>query len=481
MNKRGFNIFWLLLLVPIFFLTAVFAASYYLYKEVTPEKFLNLLQSDLAKKDFKIENQELVNDAPTLLGFVRPVTYLILFQNNTELRPSGGFIGSYALVTIDKGKMELLAVDGTENLDRNTPNSWRPEPPAPIKDNLKVDRWYFRDSNWSPDFSVSAKKALELYKGEEGLAADKIDAVISITPTVLEEVLKRIGPIVIQGLEFKADNVTEKLEYEVEYGYDKKGVDFKDRKQIIKSFMLELINRLKFDAFLNYKSYLSLTENLINQKQIVFYALDEKLQAELSKNGWSGEVINTEGDYLLWVDANMASLKTDLVIERNLTYSIVKQTNGRYLAKAEMLYKHNGKFDWRTTRYRTYARIFVPIGSELVSTKGAMKTDRSSLPGKVDQGSELNKQWFGGFISIEPGQKKNLSFSYYLPEVLTEKIDNGLYTLYVQKQLGIISSGLTLDLNFGKTIVTSTPVSDDSTVFKFEADLNLDKQVTIKF
>ena len=78
-----------------------------------------------------------------------------------------------------------------------------------------------------------------------------------------------------------------------------------------------------------------------------------------------------------------------------------------------------------------------------------MKLDRTAGVGEVDQGEELGKKWFGAFIAIEPGQTGRLSFSYLLPNTMSEKIKNGSYTLFVQKQLGLPEMGLTLWLDFG--------------------------------
>lgn len=481
-KHKGFKIIIAILIGLAVLLFAVTVGGYFWVKNLSPEKMLGLLQSDIVKQQVRPDDRGIFDVVPRLLGFTNPITYLVLFENNTELRPGGGFIGSYAVVQIDKGKMNILAIDGTENLDRSAPTDWLPVAPAPITNNLKTSRWYFRDSNWSPDFAVDAQKAVELYKGEKGVGAENINVVVAITPTVIEEILMLVGPITIQGTEFKAENVTEKLEYEVEYAFDKKGVDFKDRKQVLKPFMLELISRLEKNVFFNFNNYLNIFSSLSAQKQIMFYSFEPQIQKLVSQKGWNGEVASTTGDYLLWVDANLAALKTDYAIKRTLNYFLEKQTDGRLLAVASMNYVHTGKFDWRTTRYRTYARIFVPLGSELVSTTGAMKSDRTTAPGIIDQGQELEKQWFGTFIAIEPGQTKSLVFKYYLPLSIQQQIDNGLYTLFVQKQLGTIASGLTLNQNFGKNISTSTPSGEaSSTIYQYQGDLRLDRKFSINF
>ncbi len=465
-------------LIIVIVLVALGYFGYQWAKNLSVEDFLDL---SFVKEKIGDENQDLFQTVPRLLGFTKPMTYLLLFENNTELRPGGGFIGSYALVTVNKGNTEIIKFEGTENFDRNIPEDWRPSPPAPLKEHLGVSQWFFRDANWSPDFSVSAAKALELYIGQGGEKADEINAVIAITPTVLEEIVGLTGPMTVEGIKFTAENFTETLEYEVEYDYENKGKEFSERKSIMEPLMMKIMSMLKGDFILHFNEYLDLFASLAEEKQIMIYIVDGTLESIIEERGWSGEMTETTGDYLLWVDANLAALKTDYALDRELTYSISKNEAGEYLATAEMKYIHNGSFDWRTSRYRTYTRIFVPQGSELISVDGAMKWDRTTAPGAVDEGVELDRQWFGTFISIEPGKTGNLSFTYKLPEDLF----SDEYSLFVQKPLGTLNHKLTLDLNFGTNITTAKPAEEKENfgdkVYSYESDLRIDREFSISF
>lgn len=471
------------------FLIILFSIGFLGYrglKYFPPEKIFNsTFVQDRVIKPVGGENSGLINLAPRLLGFTKPITYLVLLENNTELRPAGGFIGTYAVIEVNKGKINIIKVEGTEIIDRNTPEDWRPTPPMILKKHLGVDRWYFRDANWSPDFGESAKKALELYKGEGGVKADNINAIIAITPTVVEELMMIVGPVEVQDVEFTAENVTEKLEYEVEYGYEDKDIHVLERKQIIEPFMKELIKRLTSGALFNINNYLDLFSRLAMERQIFLYSLDEELQKFIVNEKLSGQIVQTDGDYLLWVDANLAALKTDVAIERKLNYSFYQDENGKILATAEMTYDHKGSFDWRTSRYRTYARLFVPFGSELISVDGAMKWDRTSAPGEVHQGTELNKTWFGSFIAIEPGKTDKLSFTYYLPDQIGQQIKDGMYTLFVQKQLGTIDTSLTLGLDFGTNITVAKPAEEEGDYgddrYNLITNLRVDREFTVSF
>lgn len=402
------------------------------------------------------EHKDIVSLVPTFLGFDEPQTYLLLFLNNTEIRPGGGFIGVYATLRVSEGHVETLAVDGTEVLDRNAPADWKITPPQPLKEQLGVDRWYFRDSNWSPDFAVSAQKALEFYTAEGGIGAQEVDGVIGVTPTVLEELLRVTGPITVQNVQFTADNVVEKLEHEVEYNYVNKGIARENRKQIIDPMMHELIARIRKDILFKSDEYRQYAENLMDEKHIMIWHKDSELQNALEREGWAGRVINTNQDYLMYVDANLAALKTDHAMERALTYSFEKEGND-IIANVTMQYKNKGVFDWRTTRYRTYARVFAPLGSQLIEVKGAMKNNKQEDNMAFDSGEELGKTWFGAFIVIEPGKEKTLTFRYKLPTSLAASLQNGEYHLLYQKQPGIPESRLTLDLNFDKNIQSASP------------------------
>ncbi|MEK7680848.1 MAG: DUF4012 domain-containing protein [Patescibacteria group bacterium] len=390
------------------------------------------------------------------LGFNSPKTYLLLFLNNTEIRPGGGFIGAYAVVRVDKGTPEILKVEGTEILDNNSPD-FTSMAPEPLKKYLGIKKWKFRDSNWSPDFASSSKVSLDFFRKEGGVAANEINAVIGFTPTLLEEVLKISGSIKVNGEVFTPENFVQKLEYEVEYGYVDKGLEFSDRKKILQDLTHALAARLRTDVFLRWSNYWALAERMLAEKQVLAFSEFAEAQNILNSKGWSGEMKASAGDYILWADANLAALKTDRVISRTLSYSTSKDKNGKYVGVVKMKYVHNGKFDDFTTRYRTYGRIYLPIGSEFISVNGSMKGDKSKEPGVVDRGIENGRQWFGAFISIEPGKTGELAWQFYLSPQVASLIKDGDYELYVQKQAGALNNKLTLDLNFDKNVLFASP------------------------
>ncbi len=420
------------------------------------------------------------------LGFEKPQTYLVLFLNNTEIRPGGGFIGAYGVVRVDKGIPEILKVEGTEILDNNANPNLLPTPPKALEEYLGIKKWAFRDSNWSPDFVLSSIQSLDLFKKENGISANEISGVIGITPTLMEEILKISGPIVIDGQEFNSQNFTEKLEYEVEFGFNDKGLDFDQRKKILVDLSHVVLAKMKTDIFKQWPKYFALSQRMFSEKHILAYSTNPEMQKVLIARGWAGEVKNSVGDYVLWADANLGALKTDKVMDKEITYSFAPTGTDRYVGTIKMKYNNTGSFTKFTTRYRTYARLFLPFGTEFISVAGSMKADKSKEPAPVDRGIEKEKQWFGTFISIEPGQTKELIWQFYLSPSIVSQIKNGSYNLYAQKELGTVGDKLTLDFNFAKNITFANPSEDVKFIgdqkYNYKTDLRVDRnfQVNLK-
>lgn len=451
----------------------------------------SLLQTDfvqnLIKQKVGEENMGMVDLAPHVLGFSKPRTMLILFLNDTEIRPGGGFIGSYATVRLDKGKMNVLKVEGTEVIDNASDRSLLLDPPQILKDQLKVQKWFLRDSNWSADFALNAERALDFYTREKGIAAADIDTVVGITTDVLEILLKQTGPVTVDGITFTSENVIETLEHEVEYGFADRDIPFKERKKILEPLMHEILNKLGGDAFSNPDKYFDLVKEMGEEKDVMVYSRDTEFQKAIEGLNFDGKQDVVQGDYVMWVDANMAALKTDHAIERSLTRTLTPQDEGSFIGASTMKYVHKGTYDWRTSRYRDYARIYVPKGSELtsVSIVDSDGTGTSTQSDKIEKGIEGEYAWFGVFFVVEPGHTKEVSFIYNVSPVVKAQIENGTYTLFVQKQAGTQSPALTLDLGFGKTITSATPGEAEEkwgdARYSLETNLKTDKKFEVKF
>lgn len=429
---------------------------------------------------------------PDVAGFEEPKQFLVLFLNNAELRPGGGFIGVYATLYVDGGEIIGFATEDTVVLDESVRDLVEELPPQAFVDYLGVDKWFFRDSAWSPDFSVTAEKSLELLRSEQALAGRSVidyDGVIALTPTFASDLLDIVGEIAISDEVYTSENLRNLLQYQVLYEFEQEGIPRSERKDIVGELSSVVLERLFSLPLSDWLDVIELTRMHADEKQVFMYSENIESQSVLEGKNWSGIVPKTDGDILLFADANMASLKSDPSVDRSIEYTVEENESREYIATARIDYIHNGTFDWRTTRYRTYVRVYVPLGSELISSSGSLVNDILSnpglLPGDVVVGEELGYSTFGAFTSIEPGNEGFLEFTYKLPVSIVEMIENGTYTLNVVKQPGAANYPLTLRLDFDKPLASASPSEDSrdfgDDIYSLNTILSQDQMFTIRF
>lgn len=421
---------------------------------------------------------------PAFVGYPEPSTNLFLYQNNNELRPSGGFIGAYGLMEVDNGAITALRTDDVYRLDTATPkDAVLPVAPVPIKKYLGVKKFYFRDANWSPDFPTSAATLLDLYH-REAPSAREPRAIVAITPTLLERIMTLTGPITVDGITFTPEHVTDTLEYEVEQGFAERHIALEDRKVIVGKLMDEVVARLHHLPREQTPALLDIIGTALAEKHIMLYHTDPLVQQEIQTRGWGGAFPRVpDVHFLSVIDANLGSLKTDQVMERSVAYR-VNFKGMRPRATVTLTYRNLGQFTWKTTRYQTYVRVYAPEGSTLVEAVGLMDRSRSKKQGVADTLHELGYAVFGGFTAVEPGEERSIRFTYDLPESFALRTGNE-HRLLVAKQPGTIAVPLTVRLDFDKNVVRATPGEDHrdwgDARYELTTDLRVDREFNISF
>ncbi|MFH1744963.1 MAG: DUF4012 domain-containing protein [bacterium] len=409
-------------------------------------------------RDFLSKAIPLCQLSSPLFGYPDKSSFLVILQNSDELRPTGGFIGTYGILETFNGDTVRFETHDVYHLDMPVKDVFSVAPPAPLEKYLGIKKWYMRDANWSPDWPESAQKIEWFYHGEDDLLpeknkinnfSDQFDGVIAITPQLVTELLAYIGPITIDGQVYDKDNFVDLLQYKVERGYVQLGVSSWQRKEVVGEIVNELkvkiLNRKVEDFF----EIFDIIDSNLARKNILIYFHDPEYQKLAEEKGFAGEIKETDGDYLMVVDANMAALKTDAVIKRSIDYKVRQGASGLF-ADLSVNYAHFGKFDWKTTRYRTYTRVYVPLGSKLISA-GGMSDD------EVEQYDENGKTVFAVFLSIEPGKIGNLHFLYQLPANVENNAKQGNYNLFVQKQPGNDIGSLNVDLKLINNVESYQP------------------------
>ncbi len=351
-------------------------------------------------------------------------TFLILFQNNLELRPGGGFIGSFGILKVRDGKIMHFAVHDTGNFDGRIPDTVAP--PYPMQETLKIPSWKLRDSNYSPDFPENARWAETFYQMGQG--EERFDGVVAVTTNVLTSFLKITGPVEVAGFpgEYGADNAILDLEYQVEQGYLKQNIAFGERKSVMGMLGLEILQRVKaLSLSKKYDLFRTVLEDL-HRKDIQLLFKDETLQGDVAVAHWDGVMDSTwKDDYLFLVDANLNSFKSDYFVKRSYRY-VIDLSAEVPKALLSVTYQHTAKTkDWFTKDYQTYLRVYVPKGSFLIQ---ATNTAQDPVFGEF-----MNKKYFGALIHVPLGSEKTVTFEYTLPS----DIERTWYDLKIEKQAGL--------------------------------------------
>lgn len=441
-----------------------------------------------------------IDDAVSLIEIILPLvgypeerTYLVLLQNADELRPGGGFIGNVGEVKVDAADFEQIEFKDVYAVDDPVAATWDEVPPANITKHLRVPAWFLRDANWSPDFPTSALTVMDFYEREtfEGTGNSvRLDSVVALEPAFFEDLLRLTGPITVEGKTFNAENFFSQLQYDVEIGFLSEGIPVPQRKEVVAKVGDELLSKLTNQPASRWPEIAATVTKALERKDIMIYSRDATLQTVLDARDWSGRVESADGDYLMVVDANLAALKTDGQMTKQIFYSVDLTDRNNPTATVRLRYTNNTqRIDWRYTRYRSYTRIYVPEGSELISSSGAMAGDLTQtggvfVRGDVDVMRDLGKTVFGAFWSIEPRRTGELSFTYRLPPRVADQLMQEKYNLLVQKQPGA-ETELTLDLSFGKKLRQATPPEAETAFgderYQANFDLLMDTPVSISF
>lgn len=420
-----------------------------------------ILGANVAGKDGK----QALEMAPDALGVNGEKNYLLLFQNDKEIRPTGGFITAYATLKVNKGKVSTTASDDIYRLDEKLLDVCKRKicpltPPAPIVKYLpevtgkERSAWSMRDSNMSPDIPTSAKQFEDMYKlFGEGLP---FDGIIFIDSQVVEELIDITGPIDVFGTTYSSEidkrcncpNVIYELESYAEIAA--KGT--KDRKAVLGVLMQQILGRAISSDVEKMPSLMEAIVNLANDKHIIFYMHDSNLQNALSKLNWTGEIKSCGGDYLHINDSNFAGGKSNLYVNQTVTQDITVQRDGTVKKKLTINYENPQGFGtWLNGINRDYVRIYVPKGSKLISSKGSEVA--------VSTTEDLGKTVFEAFITVRPQNSRKLEVEF------TEPYNpKGKYDLMVQKQPGAKDFKYKINLN-GKKVADFVLKSDKTFQF----------------
>lgn len=402
-------------------------------------------------------SEPMLQQLPYILGIDSPRRYLLLFQNDKELRPTGGFMTAYAVMNVDKATFEPVYSDDIYNLDsKYKPSLTAPDPivkylkgPYVISKKLRL-----RDLNWSPSFEESMK----IFTNEiEKVGLGNVDAVIGVDTQFLVDLLSVLGPIQVAGYGTFSDQIVSQCNcpqviYELESLADVEGPivwdpsgsgkiiyappNWLNRKKMIGPLMNSIAAYSLGQPASKLPDLLAVFLKSLEEKHILFYFKDKDVQNAARKFGITGNFLDYSGDYLYINDANLGGRKSNLYVTQEVNQEVSVNKDG-YLEKTlTIIYKNPERQDgWLNSVLPNWVRVYVPKGSKLLSVDGLLE--------KQDPYEEMGKTVFAGFFELRPQGIVKVEIKYQLPF----KFENR-YKLLIQKQPG--KDSFLYTVSFGK-------------------------------
>lgn len=410
------------------------------HKGLVAKFFMNKVDLD-KYKNLTLQAKILSQNLPELLGKNGSKSYLLLFQNNMELRPTGGFIGSFGILTFDGGRIADLTVNDVYSADGQL--NGHVEPPAPIKKYLGEANWWLRDSNWDPDFPTSAKRAEWFLDKEMGRS---VDGVVGIDLDPIKKILSYTGPVFLSdfNMDITSENLYEKTQAEVQGnffpGTRKKASFLTALSRNLLANVSKLGTMQKIGILKSF--YLDL-----EGRSIQVFLHDENSREAISALRWDGGVATPEcgqgcfADQIGTVEANLGVNKTNYFIERQENLDITL-SGGKIIRtlKVNLKNKANPALG-ASSVYKTYVRLLSDPKSTVTSAR--LITGQSSQDLTMDLVNLKGRNETGVYVEIIGGQSKTLEYTW----ISDAGTDFGYYGLYFRKQAGTGPDPVSLTVN----------------------------------
>ena len=407
----------------------------------------------------------------SMLGNVSPRRYLIVFQNPTELRPTGGFIGSFALIDIENGEIKNLQVPagGSYDLQGTLKKHLR----APLPLHIINPEWQFQDGNWFPDFPTSAKKLAWFLEKSQG---PSVDGVIAINATLLPELLSVVGPVTIKdsNTQLTADNALTTVRDSINVAAAEKD---KKPKQIITAAAPAIIETLKAGKSEHFLPLITALLKGLENRDIQLFARDEELQKRIAEFGWDGAIRdNPSGDYLSVIGTNIGGQKTDALINQKIDHQARIGADGTVQITVHITREQRMSAGVNEGGpHVSYLRYYVPQNSTLQSSDGFTfraeslfqapeqwqkeDADLTSVEKEIaidsKSGTRITQEFghtvFGNWMITQPNGTSETTIVYTLPfkiqpkpligfkKIMANFYDPGQpasYSFYMQRQSG---------------------------------------------
>ena len=386
------------------------------------------------------ENLSLTQQLPgffsSLFGGEGKKTYLVLLQNNLEIRPTGGFIQDFLLLTFDKGMLIDTQTFNTQEVDSLLPGLVAP--PAELQKYLGEKNWFMRDSNWDPDFPTTAQRAAWFVK--EALKK-QVDGVLAMNFYVAQDLIEALDTIEISDHQetLTKNNLFERVEFHSDAEFVQNAAQNKDYTHLVFS---QLFKRIKTASPEEMNKIIGAFYQSLESKDLLISLFDQKNQEILQQLGWNGEVIspmcpqrfpqtNCFVEQTYQVETNIGLNKVNGYIERKIEERIeLGEKNIKHIRT--VVFSNKAKSDgWPLGAYKLYLRF---ISGKNTQAKEVLVNGKKIDGGLASVYNEKDKKVVGFPLEVPKDSVVTVQYTYETGKVLDEPFS---FLFFDQKQPGI--------------------------------------------
>ena len=371
---------------------------------------------------------------PTLLGIGTPANYLIELLDSTELRPGGGFMGNYGILSFSGGRLINAHITDVYLLDRPFEAAGKviPYPAAYSWFDLAPATWTFRDSNLDADFPTVARYSEANYMHEGGKIP--IRGVIAFTPTLIQQALAITGPISVPEYHeiVTPQNLIDRIHhYQLALGNgdnpspDKVSSVRKHFTALLAEHFLARVRQIAPSAM---PELLKLFITSIRSKDVQIYFNSSPAEALLQSLHLNSAIQSPNNDSLFVVDANISPNKANKFITNNLNDQVTIDVDGNTIHHTTLSYSWATKGQvYGSALYRDYVRIYVPPGSILQEQNGWQPRSQSQA---------FEREVWAGFFTLTYGKKRTINLIWKVPGKAIKDAKGWHYQYLIQRQAG---------------------------------------------
>lgn len=378
--------------------------------------------------------QRLAPILPSLLAENGEKTYALLLQNNQELRPTGGFIQAVALLTFKNGILINIQVEDVYTLDQQLKAIVTP--PIEVTQFLGEERWYLRDSNWSPNFPDAASQVRWFLNKSIGI---NVDGVIALNLKTLEEIIGVLDRVEID--EYNEVLTKRNLAERIEFHSEVQLIETSQSRDYSELVLLEVLNKIKSLKVEKATLLLSSLIEMADAKELLIEVFDKDSRASFEALGWDGslvspacptvfEVKDCQIDTIMQVEANVGVNKANYYLERQIDHSI-SISSEKINHKRVINFKNKAQTNaWPKGPYKSYLRFYLPETANFEQIKiNDQVVDEKQL---IFQ-NQLGRKMVGVLIEVAVKSELKLQLEYSLPY---QQQSPFTYAFFDQKQPG---------------------------------------------